>query len=133
MNYNRSHVNKLVSLVLSTSLSYNEDAKAEFHRLGRLVCKEIAKALELPTGTFDIRSNKGGIAVSGEVMLHSDSLYLQLSEGVDFGDGRKFMFRYCNGRKDYSGGANRWMRWDHLMNDFEDAIREIKLAVENKW
>jgi hypothetical protein len=42
--------------------------------------KALADALRLSSGEFDLRSNKGGIAVSGEVTLHGDDLYVQVSQ-----------------------------------------------------
>ena len=40
--------------------------KQEFHRLAKLVCRQIAKDLGLEKGTFDIRTNMGGDAVGGD-------------------------------------------------------------------
>ena len=58
-------------------VAYDGDAKEAFHRTARRQLKLLAAALGLPTGGFDLRSNKGGIAVSGEVTLHADHLYVQ--------------------------------------------------------
>lgn len=123
-------IKDLVFLVLSTDLSYNEAAKADFHRLARYAARRIAKELELPRGSFSIRSNKAGIAVSGEVTLHADNLYIQFGQSCVVRD--RFMFRHCSGQKDYTGKRNRWMRWDALL-DFDKAIHEFKLAQENRW
>jgi hypothetical protein len=120
---------KLVTTVDLTDLTLpwnNFGGKAEFHKWGKQACKEIATALGLPKGTYDIRSNPGGVAVSGEVTLHAENLYLQLSTGIDFGRGREFMFRRCNGRSDYTGQQNQWVLWESLANDFEGVISQIK-------
>lgn len=82
------------------------EAKQFLHREGRRFLKALAKEVGIPAGTFDIRSNMGGIAVSGEVTLHSDTLYVQLSESLR--PGIDIMFRTCKGRKDYSGGMNNF-------------------------
>lgn len=37
--------------------------------------RRLAEALALQPAAFDLRFNKGGIAVSGEVTLHGDELY----------------------------------------------------------
>lgn len=83
------------------------EAKAYFHSAGKKFLREVAKELDLPKGTFEVRSNMGGIAVSGEVTLHSDTLYVQLSESC-MRPGVDILFRSCRGRKDYSGGMNHW-------------------------
>jgi hypothetical protein len=48
-------------------VAYDDNAKEAFHRNARRQLKLLAAALGLPTGAFDLRSNKGGIAVSGEI------------------------------------------------------------------
>jgi hypothetical protein len=55
----------------------------------------------------DIRTCKGGPAVSGEVVLHSGKWYIMVSADMaHLGQ----MYRTCNGKKDYTGGANRWAK-----------------------
>lgn len=106
---------ELVRLATKVDLSYNEGQKATFHRLGKMVLRKLAAAMNLPKGSFDVRSNLGGIAVSGEVTLHGESIYVDLQQsslGADMG----FMVRSCNGRKDYTGGQNIWLKWDELLD-----------------
>lgn len=92
--------------------------KLEYHRLGKSILKAIAKELGLQSGTYDIRSNLGGTAVTGEVTLHGEHVYIQLCEsGV--------MYRSCKGRKDYSGGYNNWMQVEELGN-LPDACQRFK-------
>jgi hypothetical protein len=81
--------------------------KAAFHKEGKQFLKSLAKALALRPGSFDIRSNLGGIAVSGEVTLHHERLYVQLSESA-IQPGVSILYRSCQGRKDYSGGQNHF-------------------------
>ncbi len=80
-------------------------SKDYFHLEGKKFLRDLAKEVGIPAGTFDVRSNKGGIAVSGEVTLHSDTLYVQLSESC-MRPGIDILFRSCKGRGDYSGGQN---------------------------
>lgn len=98
------------------SFSYNEDLKDQLHRAGKKALKALAVKLELPTDAFEVRSNKGGIAVSGEVTLHTDKLYVQIFESFT-GKGLQVMFRTCNGRKDYSGGQNNYATIDQFESD----------------
>ena len=82
--------------------------------------------LGLGDGHYDLRSNGGGIAVSGEVTLHADRLYVQVSQpalGADSG----ILFRRCEGRRDYVGGVNNFASLDLLHRPVELASR-IKLA-----
>jgi len=58
----------------------------------------------------DIRFNPGGPAVSGEVTLHTDHVYVQFSGDFHNDPSLGVMVRTCKGRKDYSGGANNWVR-----------------------
>src|SRR3546814_7738569 len=54
--------------------------------------RRLADALALDEGSFDIRSNKGGPAVSGEVTLHGEDVWVQLSLGLS-GPDREVCFR----------------------------------------
>jgi hypothetical protein len=98
--------------------------KPAFHSKGRTVLKYVAEALQLPKGSYEIRSNKGGHAVLGEVTLHSDRLYLQFREPINGGD-VGILYRTCNGRKDYSGGRNNWMGYSKLL-DFGAAVEVFR-------
>ncbi len=94
--------------------SYNETNKQAFHAESKKMLRALAKELGLKAGQYDVRSNMGGIAVSGEITLHSDTLYVQFSQSGLTGE--RFMWRRCNGRKDYTGGQNQWMPWVELQS-----------------
>jgi hypothetical protein len=88
--------------------------KADWLQAGARIARELAKALGLQPGSFDVRTNPAGQAVSGDVHLHGEWAYVSLSQtclGPDFG----FMWRLCRGRKDYAGHANQWAKWDELL------------------
>lgn len=80
--------------------------KEQFHTVGRTRLRQLAKALGLEKGAYDLRSNKGGNAVSGEVTLHSDELYVQISQ--PFASPHGILIRTCEGRNDYTGGHNHF-------------------------
>lgn len=80
-------------------------SKDYFHLEGKKFLRDLAKEIGIPAGTFDVRSNMGGIAVSGEVILHSETLYVQLYESC-MRPGIEILFRSCKGRSDYTGGRN---------------------------
>jgi len=103
----------LVQDVRAYSRSGSEKKHA-FHAAGRRFLKELARALHLPMGSFEVRSNLAGIAVSGEVTLHGERLYVQLSESAVCNPGISALYRSCKGRHDYTGGANHFVRMDEL-------------------
>ena len=96
-----------------TSVAYDGDRKCEFHRLARRQLSLLAKALDLPPGSFDLRSNIAGIAVSGEITLHAERIYVQASQPFGAFDSG-ILIRTCNSRKDYVGGPNNFASLDLL-------------------
>lgn len=87
--------------------AYDGAQKKLFHLKGRAALRALAKELRLPPNSFDIRSCLGGVAVSGEIILHGESVYIQISQpatGADSG----VLIRSCNGRRDYEGGRNHF-------------------------
>lgn len=91
----------------SASASYAPEVKREFHRVAESRLHALAKALGYGKADYDLRHNQGGVAVSGEITLHSDELYVQVSQscmGIDSG----ILYRECDGRKDYTGHRNNF-------------------------
>ena len=87
--------------------AYNDAQKRSFHAIGRKRLKALAAELGLAPSSFEVRSNAGGVAVSGEVTLHGEHLYVQISQpatGADSG----ILIRTCKDRKDYTGGPNNF-------------------------
>lgn len=102
------HALKLAEL---GDVSYKLFEKKAFATAGRAFLRDLAKRLGLQKGQFDLRYNEGGIAVSGEVTLHSESLYVQISQLF----GRtSVLYRGCRGRKDYCGLTNHTVSIDEL-------------------
>lgn len=95
------------------SVAHHAEAKRLFHSRARSQLRRIAAALGLEPGSYDLRSNQAGIAVSGEITLHGDHLYVQVSQSaMDHHSG--VLFRTCKGRKDYVGGPNNFASLDLL-------------------
>lgn len=99
------------------SLSYCDPAfKESIHRSTMSILRKFAKNhLGLQHGQYQIRSNKGGIAVSGEVTLHTNPLaggdsgiYIQISQGAFCDNQTTVLFRTCKSTKDYTGGTNNF-------------------------
>jgi hypothetical protein len=79
--------------------AYDAAQKRRFHSTARARLRKLATELGLPVGSYDLRSNQGGIAVSGEVTLHHEAVYIQVSQpatGCDTG----IFIRTCRGRRD---------------------------------
>lgn len=103
-------------------VTYDTDRKQQFHNHARRQLRKLATYLGFLAGDYDLRSNRAGIAVSGEIILHADRLYVQVSQpfgGFDTG----VMFRTCEGRKDYVGGPNNFASLDLLLEPQELAFR----------
>ena len=95
------------------SVAYDAEAKRRFHREARRQLLDLAAALGLEPGAYDLRANAGGIAVSGEATLHADRLYVQVSQPATRAD-TGILFRSCEGRRDYTGGCNNFASLDLL-------------------
>jgi hypothetical protein len=106
-------------------VAYDAEAKRLFHSRARSQLRRIATALGLEPGSYDLRSNQAGIAVSGEITLHGDHFYVQVSQSA-MGYHSGVLFRTCKGRKDYVGGPNNFASLDLLNRPGELAhwIRE---------
>lgn len=99
-------------------VAYEPERKQLFHNLARRQLRLLADALGLTAEAYDLRSNPAGIAVSGEVTLHADRLYVQVSQpatGADTG----ILFRACAGRRDFVGDRNNFASLDLLHEPVE--------------
>jgi hypothetical protein len=99
----------LAALVMLPINGYTEAAaarKAKFHSIARRQLRKVANALGLCSKDYDLRTNKAGPAVSGETTLHTDKLYIQISQG--FGGLGEVMFRAVDSRRDYCGKHNHF-------------------------
>lgn len=93
--------------IMSVSLGYNPEGKDSFKNEGVRLMRKLAKDLGLSAAERDIRFNPGGIAVSGDVILHTDHVYVHLSQSC-LGMGHEVYYRKCKGRRDYTGEINFW-------------------------
>ena len=96
---------------------YSDSAQAvktDWLNTGRSLMRKLAKELGLPKDSFDIRVNPAGPAVSGDVHLHGDFIYVALEQSCT--GNAMFYWRFCNGRKDFTGQYNRWEKFDVLLD-----------------
>jgi hypothetical protein len=95
-------------------LSYVDiDDKLEAHRMAVRLLRHFAKnVLCLSSVSYSVRSCVAGVAVSGEVTLHTEpfnnhrGLYLQIGQSAcNIGN---ILFRACDNRADYVGYTNHF-------------------------
>jgi hypothetical protein len=106
--------------------AYDAAQKRRFNSTARARLRQLAVALRLPAGSYDLRSNQGGIAVSGEITLHHEAVYVQVSQSAMGGD-MGILIRTCRGRRDYTGGPNNFASLS-LLNDvptLADRVRQV--------
>lgn len=100
--------------------------KQAFHREAKRALKAVAAALGLAPGSYDLRSNLAGPAVSGEVTLHTERLYIQVQGGFQRSD---ILYRTCAGRRDYTGGMNHFAPVEALDTPTEFAATVARLTT----
>ncbi len=102
-------------------VGYDEPAKRLFHTEARKALRRLADALRLDPRDYDLRVCAGGPAVSGEVILHTDQLYVQVGLS-GYGSG-EILFRQVEGRRDYCGARNHWASIRELLDAERFAAR----------
>jgi hypothetical protein len=110
--------------------AYDPEVKQRFHTAARARLRRLATTLHFPLGSFDLRSNLGGIAVSGEITLHHDTVYIQVCQpasGADSG----ILIRTCQSRRDYTGGRNHLAPL-RLLDDAPDLAAQVRAVMATK-
>lgn len=116
-------------LAASKDLGYCDPViKNAFHREGKKVLHLLAQHMGLLPGSYQVRSNKGGIAVSGEIILHSGTRYVMLCQAFMADGSSNILFRSCKGQKDYTGGPNNFASFQAL-KDMEALAARINKAI----
>ena len=111
----------------SKNVSYSQKEKESFHRTAQSRLRKLADALGFAKGDYDIRSNKGGPAVSGEITLHHDRIYVQVAQSF-MGPSKGIMVRTCEGRKDYTGGPNNFLPLS-LLDDVPALAAQVRKVM----
>jgi hypothetical protein len=110
-----------------TSCAYNAAQKRCFHATARRRLRGLADLLGWDAATYDLRNNQGGIAVSGEITLHHDRVYIQVSQPAT-GQDTGILIRTCDGRRDYHGGRNHFASL-HLLDDLPALAARIRAVA----
>lgn len=105
--------------------SYNDANKQKFRKYALKLLRELRKLLQVDA---DVRFNPGGIAVSGDAILHSDVVYVTFNADAICGLG--ILYRTCEGRKDYSGGRNNFFHLSRLPDEGVEGLAQAVQAVQ---
>ena len=104
----------------------NQKVKNNFHRIGKAALKSLASDLGYRPQDYRLSSNKAGIAVSGEVVLHTANLYIQIS-GFSF-ENSTVLYRTCDHIKDYTGGRNNHCSIAHAIEEITSFSKRLSAA-----
>ncbi len=111
----------------TSDCGYAPDVKRRFHSTARAQLRQLANELRLPIGSYDLRSNQGGIAVSGEITLHHDAVYVQVSQSALEG-AMGVLIRTSQGRRDYTGGPNNFVPLA-MLDDIPALARRVRMVM----
>lgn len=127
----RRSIDRLITPFLKSTRqpihAYNDEAaanKALFHRHGKALLKRVAYDLGYRPDSYDLDSNKAGIAVSGEITLHTDDLFVQFSS-PSYCDEYQILYRRCEGRQDYRGQRNHFLTF-RALEDYPQFIAGLQ-------
>ena len=84
----------------------------------------LAKSMRFDVKDYKFRTNQGGVAVSGEIILHHVSVYIQVSQSA-LGPNMGILIRKCNGLKDFTGGMNNFAPFSALDGDLSKFASHI--------
>lgn len=109
---------------------YDDAQKRAFHATARSRLRKLADELRFATGSYDLRSNKGGISVSGEITLHHEQVYVQVCQPASRSD-TGILIRTCEGRRDYSGGRNHLASL-RLLDELPELARLVRGVMKDR-
>lgn len=114
--------------------AYDAKQKRAFHHTAMVALGRLATMANLATSAGDIRHNQGGIAVSGEITLHTSAIYVQVAQWA-IGHGMGILVRTVAGRQDYTGGRNHHFPLALLDDPAELAtiVRAIMAPGRKPW
>ena len=111
------------------SCSCEPHHKRRFHSAARTHLRHLAAELGFSPTSFDLRSNKGGIAISGEITLHHEHVYIQVCQPATRADSG-ILIRTCEGRRDYTGGRNHFAPLS-MLDDIPALAHLVRTVIRN--
>ena len=107
--------------------AYAPEQKRRFHAAALARLRKLAVTLGFAPSSYDLRSNPGGIAVSGEITLHHERVYIQVDQCA-MGFDSSILIRTCRGRRDYTGGRNHFASLS-LLDDIPALARRVEAVI----
>lgn len=107
----------------------DHSVKDRFHKLAKKALRWLAK--ELGEQNFEVRSNKAGIACSGEITLHSDKIYIQVYQPAVKAKGLEVLFRAVESNRDYVGGRNNFVSLSEVVDNTQKFINNV-VSIKGK-
>lgn len=103
-------------------IGYNAERKNEFHNEAKKQLEKLAKYLGYKKEDYTLSVNMGGIAASGETILHTEHIYIEVFQGIgSIGD---VMYRRVDSRQDTTGKRNNFAYLRDL-NDLKAFARKV--------
>jgi hypothetical protein len=107
--------------------AYAPEQKRCFHAAARARLRKLAATLGFTPGSYDLRGNPGGVAVSGEITMHHHCVYVQVCQPAT-GHDSGILIRTCAGRCDYVGGRNHFAPLS-LLDDIPALARRVRAVI----
>ena len=109
-------------MVSSEDLSYNDEGKERYRKVGLAAFRQLAKLLELKE--YDVHFNPGGIAVSGDLTLiglwsDGNGVYVSMNKDFPNQPWGQILYRTVKHMKDWTGGVNQWLHFDMLFEPYK--------------
>ena len=111
-------------------VAHDAVAKDRFHSDGRKALRRLADTLGLDPAHYDLRSNRSHASRSGEITLHGEELWMQLSLHGTMAD-REVIYRRVSGRHDHLGERDCYASIRDLLAPERFAVRlrkELRLT-----
>ncbi len=108
-----------------------QDLKKKHGRMGKTALKQIAKDLNLKE--FKVNYNPSGIIDAGYVSLigmsdETRGVYISISSSGVF-NGKNILYRSVKHIKDYTGGPNRYLSEEEMLNDYSGSLQMIERCI----
>jgi hypothetical protein len=106
------------------------EGKDAFHRAAKKQLNRLAKEMGFAAGSFDLRSNKAGMATSGEIILQSEHIYIHASKPATSSVDRGLMIRTVEGRGvDARSGNNHYAPLSWLDDENRPKLRKLVTQI----
>lgn len=120
----------LIAAIQEAHATVDYFTKTDFHRVAKKFLKRFAtNHLGLKPSDFDVTSLWGGDAVAGEIVLHTDTVYIKICAEMS----SPVLIRECVGRRDYVGGPNEWTDVNGLLRGHHILKTNYPAQYDKGW